>query len=126
VSVGFFLGPLRREHLSDRWDRLLTPLPYSFGKELVVVPEGFVCDGPSVPRLPFAYLVCGGGVGEKAGVLHDYLYREGYPRKKADGIFLDALDACGVPSWQRWPMYWAVRMFGGCHYRPRPGVLDPR
>jgi hypothetical protein len=90
---------------------------------VVVVPSGFETDFASVPRLPFAYLLVG-GIGNRAAVVHDYLYSTGlYSKEIADNIFLEALTLCGI-GWKRYPMYWAVRVFGGPHYCPTKEVLE--
>jgi len=34
------------------------------------------------------------------------------PRWEADHLFLEAMEATGVPPWQRHLMFWAVRLFG--------------
>ena len=52
------------------------PLEWTNGVKKVTVPVEFQCDLASVPRVPLAYLVVG-GMGEVAGTVHDYLYREG-------------------------------------------------
>lgn len=87
---------------------------------VVIVPTGFVTDGPSVPRGPVIYLLFG-GVGDEAAVVHDYLYATGLvPRKVADEVYAEALKACGVPAWRRGPMWAAVRLFGARRYTPAP------
>ena len=78
-----------------------------------IVPAGFETDFASVPRglwnifPPF-------GRYSKAAVLHDYLYRcSSMERKTCDKIFLDCMEALGVPWRKRKAMYYGVRMFGG-------------
>ena len=125
MSVGFFLGPFQGEYLGGEWWRVIRPLCYQYGPRLFIVPEGFVNDLDSVPRIPVIYeLMKGKSV--RPPVLHDFLYREGHDRKEADGIFLDAMEAVGVPFGVRWPMYLGVRLGGWRHYKPMPGILDPR
>ena len=105
-----------------RW-RILSPLVYSsdeFGE--IVVPRWFVTNFSSIPRLPFSLWVCGNAA-HAAKTLHDYLYSSGmFPRKVADRIFLDAMDAIGVPSWRRHLMYFAVRSLGWLFYRKKKRV----
>jgi hypothetical protein len=85
---------------------------------VITVPAGFVTDYASVPRLPFAYLLFG-GVADEAAVIHDFLYSSGtVSRKIADAVFREAMQACDVAGWRRWPMWLGVRMFGGSHYSP--------
>lgn len=75
------------------------------------VPEGFITDLDSVPRIPIFHLVFKGRT-VKAAILHDYLYSIGHNRKDADKIFLAAMEAEGVRRRYRLPIYWAVRIFG--------------
>jgi hypothetical protein len=46
-------------------------------------------------------------------VLHDDLYAKRAERSFADRVFLEAMEAEGVPWWRRRLMYAAVRAFGG-------------
>jgi hypothetical protein len=100
----------------------------------VVVPVGFQCDFASVPRLPVAYLLVG-GMGEIAGTIHDYLYREGSQlvdgrvtrepsRSEADYIFYNILGEEGVSWWKRKAMYHAVRVGAGRNWHKRK-VMEP-
>ena len=51
----------------------------------------------------------------KAAVVHDYLYQEGWhlgiSRKDADRCFLDGMKDLGVSKWKRTVMYCMVRLF---------------
>jgi len=109
-------------------------LSWCNGIYTVVVPVGFQCDFASVPRLPVAYLLVG-GMGEIAGTIHDYLYREGSQlvdgrvtrepsRSEADYIFYHILGEEGVSWWKRKAMYYAVRTFAGQHWQKRK-VMEP-
>ena len=103
-------------HLSDGDEWVLDqPLVYNsdiLGK-MITVPRGFKTDFASVPRLPLSYAFFG-NVAHKAAVVHDFLYQEKLvERKLADDVFYEAMEASGVWAWRRWPMYWAVRLFGG-------------
>lgn len=84
----------------------------------IVVPKGFVTDGPSVPRVPLAYTLAANR-GWRAGVVHDYLYSIGWDRKQADEVFLEAMQEVGVMSILRRGMFAAVRLFGGSHHQPK-------
>lgn len=87
---------------------------------LVTVPAGFVTDYASVPRAPLTYWLFG-GIGDEAAVVHDFLYEKGLvPRNQADDVYLEALEACDVPTWRRGPMWAAVRLFGGSRYAQPP------
>lgn len=100
--------------------RLRNPLVYqsAVAGRLITVPEGFTTDFASVPRLPFVYDLFGDAA-HQAAVVHDYLYSTGeLSRETADRVLLEAMAAEGVPAWRRYPMYWAVRAFGGSHFGP--------
>lgn len=125
MSVGFFLGAFQGEHLGGKWWITTKPLCYQYGSRLFVVPAGFVNDLDSVPRVPVIYAAFRGR-SVRPAVLHDWLYRQAHDRAEADRIFLDAMDAEGIPGAVRYPMYWAVRACGWTCYKPLPGVLDPR
>lgn len=96
---------------------VLRPFGYDVGSEgsedRIEVAVGFMTDFASVPRLLWIVLPKWGKYGN-AAVIHDWLYwaQEGRLRRRADGIFLEAMTVLGVAPWQRYPMYWAVRGFG--------------
>jgi hypothetical protein len=98
--------------------KLLAPLDYEsdlLGKT-VVVPADFVTDFASVPRLPFVYLTQG-GKGNKAAVVHDWLYStQAVDRKTADQVLREALAASGYSGFTAWLFYAAVRVGGGSHW----------
>lgn len=93
----------------------------------VTVPAGFPTDFASVPRLPFAYLLFGGDVGDNAAAtVHDFLYGLGtVPRATCDAVFREAMQAEGVAGWRRWPMWLGVRLFGRSHYGGAPAQPAP-
>jgi hypothetical protein len=91
----------------------------------VTVPKGFLTDFASVPRLPFAYWFTG-GLGDRAAVLHDYLYALKVPRAWADAAFHAALKADNVSGWRRALMYAGVRLGGGSHYDERAELVVPQ
>lgn len=97
--------------------KVLKPLEYEsdlLGKA-VIVPRDYLTDFASVPRLPIVYLAAG-GKGERAGVVHDFLYSSGVDRKLADQVLREALLACGYDAWLAGAFYAAVRLAGGSHY----------
>lgn len=110
--MGRFHTPLSVDRTSKGW-KLSKPLVYhscDLGAT-IVVPEGFVTDFASVPRLPLAYLLTGDTVHAPA-VVHDYLIAFGrVDRPMADTIFFEAMEDDGVPMWRRYAMYWAVSMY---------------
>jgi hypothetical protein len=76
---------------------------------LVIVPEGFVTDLASVPRI-FRIFIIKNGRHRPAAIVHDFLCRLGmcFSRVTADKIFLEAMKVAGVPRIRRRLMYWAV------------------
>lgn len=76
----------------------------------------------STPRLLW-WLIAPDGLHERAAWLHDQAYRWNiYSREFCDALFLGIMRADGVPTWRRWAMWAAVRLFGGPGYR-RAGRL---
>lgn len=92
----------------------------------VEVPLGFETDGASVPKVLWWILPPFGKYGQ-AAVVHDKLYRDGIllvdgkpvrvTRAKADAIFLEAMGVLKVSPVVRYPMYWAVRLFGAKYFK---------
>jgi hypothetical protein len=78
----------------------------------VTVPEGFVTDFASTPRLLWI-LFPPRGKWNGAAIVHDFLYKETFDRFLADAIFRAIMKELGVPWWRRVIMYYAVRFFGG-------------
>lgn len=127
-----FRTPLRVERIEDTshdgrgtW-RLLAPLVYrsEVADAIFVVPEDFVTDLASVPRLPFAYLLTG-GLAHGAAVVHDWLYTTHVvDRPTADAVFREAALECGVSAWQAWLMWAGVRVGGGGSW-DAPGQDQP-
>ena len=110
----------------DRW-KLTGLLAFYSAKldNMVFVKKGFITDFASVPRVPVAYWLFA-DVGQEAAVVHDALYTDGkFSRETADRIFLEALEACGVQAWRRYPMYWAVRAFGASRYTAQHAIQAP-
>lgn len=84
---------------------------YAPAKEKIHVPEGFITDFASIPRLPLMWWLMS-DYGHPAAVVHDYLCeRRSHPRKFADEVFYAALLAAGVPRWRASLMYSAVRSY---------------
>lgn len=100
-----------------RWE-LMSPLAYKSPLKLFIVPEGFITDFASVPRVFWTLLPPATGRHREAAVLHDYLYTiKSTSRKFADNIFLDAMIGAKVPAWKRQLIYWAVRFGGGSYWK---------
>lgn len=137
-----FLSNLNIEMVGDCTWRLTSPLAYQ--SDLVgriVVPNGFVTDLASVPRVPIVYLSWGDRAHREA-VVHDYLYCADCPvvvdRDTADSVFLEAilhrLELVYLTPKQSWlkqivqkakvnaiayPMYWGVRLGGWACWKKR-------
>jgi len=77
------------------------------------IPEGFIFDGASVPKIFHRIATPMGGNYTKSSCLHDYLYRNKLlPRKECDKLFLEAMQSEGVPRWKRYCMWASVRIGG--------------
>jgi hypothetical protein len=105
----------------------------------VIIPENFITDFCSVPRIPIAWLLYG-GIGNRAGVLHDALYsawkriivrnmetNTAYEvtRSWADDVLSAALVSCTVPAYKRGPMWAGVRVAGWRFFKKNPLNPDP-
>ena len=122
-----FVSTLRLEDIGP-WRgrtvyRLLEPLIYDSGEQVITVPAGFETDLASVPRLPIVYLEWGDRAHREA-VLHDYLYSieavPELPREECDKLFRQAMISRGNPWWIYQPMYWGVRLGGWTGYKKLP------
>jgi hypothetical protein len=103
-----------------RWE-LLTAFVYHVGQypsaHVITVPAGFVTDLASVPRFLWVVFPPHGRYA-KAAIVHDWLYSHGnVSRKQADLIFLEGMLVLGVPHWKARVLYFAVRLFGGAHFK---------
>lgn len=87
------------------------------GVDRIEVPLEFLTDFASVPRL-FWFVFPQWGKYGNAAVVHDYLYwSQLRPRVEADRIFHEAMSVLEVPGWQRFILYWSVRLFGWSAWR---------
>lgn len=77
----------------------------------VSVPEGFVSDLASIPRLLWS-LFPPDGPYQEAAVLHDYLYSIDVPQWLCDAVFRHVMQFTGVPIWKRILLFWGVRIGG--------------
>jgi hypothetical protein len=118
-----FLTPLVvQADWGDTW-ALAEPLVYAAPNVRIKVPERFVCDLASIPRL-FQLLIPVNDSHRQAATLHDWLYyKKGvigdrvFNRAECDAMFLDAMRESGVPRWKRYSMFWAVRIGGWAAWR---------
>ena len=100
---------------------LTEDVEFNNGVISLVVPKGFLTDFASVPRFLWA-IFPPIDRWSRAALIHDYLYRTGkVSRAEADAIFLAIMKEDGVPWYQRWPMYLAVRTFGYLPWRKLRG-----
>ncbi len=114
----------------SRFTEVLVVSPLADGKTWVIVRDfgydvgaenssnhidvaiGFQTDFATVPRLFWDVLPKWGRYGN-ATVIHDWLYwTQTRPRREADAILLEAMGVLGVMPLVKYPMYWAVRLFG--------------
>ena len=83
----------------------------------ITADKDFKCDFASIPRL-FWRLIGPPATGKyrRAAIIHDWLYRlygsTGVTRKKADGIFYEAMICDGTGHIRAWIIYRAVRAGG--------------
>lgn len=106
-----FASLTQQTHILWRLDR---PMIYQGNYEIWEVPEGYITDLASVPRLA-VWLIPRYGVYTPAAILHDYFcdaVNDGAPivsRADADGLFRRCLRELGVSGPKRWMMWAAVR-----------------
>lgn len=105
--------PLKLERTAPRQAVLTKPFVFnspSLGG--ITVEEGFDTDYASVPRLFWAIYPPDGAYTEGA-VVHDYLYwYQPCTRAEADTVFLEAMEALGIPWLRRRLIYASVRAGG--------------
>lgn len=121
------LGISYSKHASDVLGRDLWIVKKAFSYSLdgvgvarIVVPQGYLTDGASVPRVFWSFFPPWGRYGQ-AAVLHDWLceylgYWDGdnwtrISRKEADNILNDAMKELGVSKATRVIMYTAVKLY---------------
>ena len=101
------------------------PLIWDGGRDEIVVPAGFICNGASVPAV-FAFVLPKAGERyDRAACLHDFLYAtRKFDRKKCDEIFYEAMKFDKVAKWKAWIIHKSVRVFGSRAYANHK-ALDP-
>ncbi len=109
-----FLDPLNVTEISDSIFAIADH-PFRYQSDLaglLTVPIGFFTDFASVPRLGIVYAMLGDRAHEPA-VVHDWLYYAGITtRSMADDVLMEAMTVLGLSWWQRYPIYWGVRIGG--------------
>lgn len=110
-----FITPVKLEVADEKNWKVTAPLLYesSLYSPTITVPEGFITDLSSVPRLPVVFLLFGDSL-KAASVIHDYLYRtqSKLSRELCDKIFLEAAHVSTNSPKKAYCMYLAVRAFG--------------
>lgn len=84
--------------------------------ERLEIPEGFISDGATVPRILWCFFP---PISEYAyaAILHDYMYDNAIKTKKeADKVLYHAMRILGYPKWKAKLFYYCVRVFGRGDY----------
>lgn len=97
-------------------------IKYSFRGKVyqVTIPKGFTTDMGSVPKAFRSWIsnVC---VFDRAFILHDYFYSKlceiNISRQDADIILRRSLEFLGMNFFDRWSVYYAVRIGGSKRFR---------
>lgn len=115
-----FTDPLICTVLDDARYKIFVPFTYYVGYEgspyEIIVPDGFITDFASIPRIFWSILPPNGRY-TKAAVIHDYLYQNAIHSKEyADKVFHEAMLVLGVNRRTAWIMYQAVKLFGKGNY----------
>lgn len=101
---------------------LKKPYAYKVNNRIIEVPENFITDLASTPKILWNIFEPMGKNYIRSAVIHDYLYSKNckytdISRKEADKIFLEIMKERGVPFWKRRLMYRGVRIFGWLFFR---------
>lgn len=81
----------------------------------VCVPKGFSTDLTSTPRVLWSIYPPFGKY-QRGAIVHDYLYKNKYPRKHADKIFKKIMELDNVGFLTRNIFYITVRLLGWLRY----------
>jgi len=91
--------------------------------EKIIVPRGYITDLASIPRV-FRNVFNVNGPLRAPAVLHDWLYSsQRFTRAQSDAIFLEAMEARGIDTAERYAVYAAVRSFGWAYWNKREKTL---
>lgn len=110
-----FGAPTVLSKFSDGFYYLRAPIRWSSNRSplSIDVPEGFVTDLASIPRLFWALIPRDGSYAD-AAIIHDYLYwNQATTRREADQIFLLAMQDLEVSNKTSQAIFTAVRSFLG-------------
>jgi len=120
-----FEGKTILERLNTKEYQMRSTLSFENDKYKVVVAQGFVTDGASIPRLFWGIIGCplrGKYVG--SAIIHDGLYASHrLSKSEADKFFLEMMKHNGVGVIRRYAMYYAVKIFGRSSYRKSEDVV---
>jgi hypothetical protein len=92
----------------------------------VIVPEGFISDGASIPK--WIWPILGPPIGSKhliPSIIHDYLCEQATcysERVLGDAVFFKLLRDFDIPRWKRTLMYIGVRVQGHFTWRKKAGL----
>lgn len=111
-----FTRNCRVEVIGRNLFQLIEPLEYHVGcypsEEIIIVPDGFITDFASVPRV-FWPIISPIDIHANAAVIHDFMYQMYYaPKKDCEWIFNEAMTVLKVPDWKRVCIYNSVYYFG--------------
>ena len=108
------------EEMQERLYWSDVPLVFDGGGRLVIIPERFLSDGLSIPKMWRGFFAKAPRyIG--AGQIHDWLYKiqpSTMRRKEVDKLFLYWMKKYGVGS-SRFVIYWAVRVGARKSWRKR-------
>ncbi len=127
--MSHFLGELDTRLVDEKKDLHRLLAPFGFYSDLlgesIWVPEGFVTDFASVPRIIGAWLLYG-GKGRRAAVIHDWIYSTQMVRRSVgDAIFEEALKASQYDAWEVSGMYAGVRLGGWVAWNKKNVPQEP-
>ena len=90
---------------------------------VVTVPEGYITDFASIPRIVWNILDPEDPIILYPSVVHDYLYSNGgkipegtFSRLQADKLIREGMDLSGSSKWKRFVVFNSVRAFGTKHW----------
>ena len=83
-----------------------------FSHDVIHIPEGYITDFASIPRVLWSVLPPFGRYSQ-AAVVHDYLCdTRTRSSKETHDMFMEMMEVLGVSRWKRYPMYYGVKCCG--------------
>lgn len=80
--------------------------------ESVTIPEGYISDGATIPRIFWIFFPPIDDYA-KAAIVHDYMYEHAIKTKKeADRALLNGMLALKEPKWKCYLFYWCAVLVG--------------